>query len=340
MYSTCLYCRAGLGRNDSVEAMPVGRRLGYDAKRGRLWVICVACGRWNLTPLEERWEAIDQCERFFRRTTVRVSTGNVGLARLPDGTDVVRIGRPLRPEFAAWRYGALLDQRRRERLMLGAGAAAFTALSASITAPLLGPLLALGAISVVAVPGVTTVMGTIPIIGTLALRDWMREERVVTWIADPRGRSLAVRARHLLDVELRVDRRGGPPSLLVPTDGGHARFEGAAAVHVTGVLLAGANRGGGTTRAVRQAVRLIESEGDAAGYLATASQLGGARHRVMSRLNELRGLGALQLSRVECLALEMAVHEEAERRAMDGELTALEDAWREAEEIAGIADAL
>ena len=31
---------------------------------------------------------------------------------------------------------------------------------------------------------------------------------------------------------------------------------------------------------------------------------------------------------------------DAERRAMDGELTALEAAWREAEEIAAIADAL
>ena len=38
------------------------------------------------------------------------------------------------------------------------------------------------------------------------------------------------------------------------------------------------------------------------------------------------------------LALEMALHEESERRAMDGELAALETAWREAEEIASIAD--
>jgi hypothetical protein len=36
----------------------------------------------------------------------------------------------------------------------------------------------------------------------------------------------------------------------------------------------------------------------------------------------------------------MALHEEAERRAMEGELAELERAWREAEEIAGIADNL
>jgi hypothetical protein len=38
------------------------------------------------------------------------------------------------------------------------------------------------------------------------------------------------------------------------------------------------------------------------------------------------------------LALEMASHEESERRAMEGELNILEEAWREAEEIAAISD--
>ena len=40
------------------------------------------------------------------------------------------------------------------------------------------------------------------------------------------------------------------------------------------------------------------------------------------------------------LALEMAAHEETERRAFEGELAVLEAAWREAEEIAAIADRL
>ncbi len=40
------------------------------------------------------------------------------------------------------------------------------------------------------------------------------------------------------------------------------------------------------------------------------------------------------------LALEMAVHDELERDAMQGELSALEEAWRQAEEIAAIADRL
>jgi hypothetical protein len=40
------------------------------------------------------------------------------------------------------------------------------------------------------------------------------------------------------------------------------------------------------------------------------------------------------------LALEMALHEENERRALEGELFALEEAWRSAEEVAGISDTL
>ena len=40
------------------------------------------------------------------------------------------------------------------------------------------------------------------------------------------------------------------------------------------------------------------------------------------------------------LAVEMALHEEQERRALEGELWRLERAWEEAEEIAAISDGL
>jgi hypothetical protein len=48
----------------------------------------------------------------------------------------------------------------------------------------------------------------------------------------------------------------------------------------------------------------------------------------------------MRLAPIERLALEMAVHEAAERRALDGELADLEKEWKRAEEIAGIADQL
>ena len=108
MYSTCLYCHGRLGQNDVVESFPVGRRLAFDAVRGRLWVICRHCDNWNLSPLEQRWEAVEECERAYRATHIRVSTDNIGLAQPHWGFELVRIGAALRPEIAAWRYGTKL----------------------------------------------------------------------------------------------------------------------------------------------------------------------------------------------------------------------------------------
>lgn len=42
----------------------------------------------------------------------------------------------------------------------------------------------------------------------------------------------------------------------------------------------------------------------------------------------------------ERLAFEMAIHEDSERRALDGELAALATAWHDAEALARIADGL
>lgn len=112
MYATCLFCHASLGANEVIEHFPVGRRLAFDAVKGRLWVVCEQCGRWNLSPLEERWEAIDEAEREYRDTKKRVATDNIGLARLRDGSELIRVGAPLLPEFAAWRYGGIFSDRR------------------------------------------------------------------------------------------------------------------------------------------------------------------------------------------------------------------------------------
>jgi hypothetical protein len=117
-----MFCAGHLGANEVVESFPVGRRLAFDPAKGRLWVVCRRCARWNLTPLEERWEAFEECEKLFRDTRLRKSTDQVGLARLGEGLELVRIGKPLRPECAAWRYG---DQfgRRRKRALIHTGAA-------------------------------------------------------------------------------------------------------------------------------------------------------------------------------------------------------------------------
>jgi hypothetical protein len=338
MYSTCLVCNQSLGDNDVVEHFPIGRRLAFDAVKGRLWVVCSHCGQWNLTPLEERWEAIEECERAFRGTLVRVSTDNVGLARLADSTELIRIGAPLRPEFAAWRYGHKLTRRlRQKRVMAGAGIAA-AAVTGIALGPTIAPALTMGAISIVVFPGLTTVMGVVPMVGVLAVRDYIEHDRVVARVGHEHS-ILTVRAKHLRDIEFHMGRDEDSAVLAVQHDQGWAEFHGGSAIRATARVISGANRFGGSDASVQDAVRHIEDAGDATGYLATTARKNAWRSgRFTSLLNTYRGLGALKLSGTERLALEMAVHEENERRALEGELAALEDAWREAEEIAAISD--
>ena len=353
VFASCLFCNGPLGANDSIESFPIGNRLAFDSKKGRLWVVCARCARWNLSPLDERWDAIDQCERAFRSTTIRVSTGNIGLARLADGLELVRIGAPLRPEFAAWRYGMRFNRRRRRMQLATAGGVTAAAALGIAIAPALAPYLLTGTISIIAIPGLTTIMGAIPMAGLVAARDYWREDRVIARLPAPatdksahapafsftRENPLVVRANQIgsSTLELHAD---GSATLHVVHDRGFSRYVGTAALQMASVLVASSNRLGASDGQVRTAVSRIERFGDAAGYLASVSVLGAARGRVMSMLNSYRHLGALRLDPAERLALEMAMHEETERRALDGELALLAAAWKEAEEIAAIADEL
>ena len=90
MYSTCLFCAGSLGRNDVIERLPVGRRVAFDPSKGRLWVVCPRCARWNLTPFEERWEALEE------HTAEEVMTR--WLCTLPPET-TLRGAASSRPEF-------------------------------------------------------------------------------------------------------------------------------------------------------------------------------------------------------------------------------------------------
>ena len=112
MYTTCTFCYQSLGTNALLESFPVARRVAFDPAKGCLWAICPNCARWNLAPMDDRWEAADECERRFRHTALRYSSGNIGLAWLSDDVELIRIGAALRPEVAAWRYGRLLQRRR------------------------------------------------------------------------------------------------------------------------------------------------------------------------------------------------------------------------------------
>ncbi|MEP6692603.1 MAG: hypothetical protein ABJD07_15710, partial [Gemmatimonadaceae bacterium] len=313
-----------LERNDVIESFPIGRRLAFDEAKGRLWVVCRRCTRWNLTPVEERWEAIEQCERLYRDTRARASTENIGLARLPEGLELVRIGKPLRPEFAAWRYGDQFDRRRKRAMMAGGAGAAVAVVSAPFAT----------AVTTIFVLGYLVPSLAVPY---TAVRDYLVLERPVARVRVGDAK-LNVRVKHLRDSTFVSDEPGDEPVLELAHDAGRESIRGSAALRVASALLARTNMAGGSRSEVRDAVRRIEKVGDPAHFFVSASRL--SRRLGGRMMPKMRGIGALNLSPIERLALEMALHEETERRALEGELALLEDAWREAEEVAGISDGL
>ena len=310
MYSTCIYCRSPLGSNETIEHFPVGRRLAFDAAKGRLWVVCLACRRWNLTPMEERWEAIEEAERAFRETRVRYSSDNIGLARVADGVELVRVGRALGQEFAAWRYGSRFVQRRKKYFVMGVGAAAA------------GFAVQFGAVGLGA-PAIVVMLA--PPVVRAALSPWRRGKGkdVVANLQAAGGETLAVRREDLGTLRVipeKADRWGvtlfasGPEERVQLVDG--------AAIRVAQLALARFNEQGASQREVNSAVTLLESNPEPGALLRSVP----------------KGTALFDLNLDKRLALEMAVNEDAERRALEGELRDLELAWKDAEEIASIAD--
>jgi hypothetical protein len=336
MYSTCTFCHAPLGRNEALEHFPVGRKLAFDQSKGRLWVVCEACRLWNLSPLEVRWEAIEEAEKRYRDTRLRVATDQIGLARLRDGTELIRIGEPLRPEFAAWRYGDRFGARwRRAMLWTGAGVAALAGWS----------VFGIGAVGASFVGGwqlprfVSGIANDL-YYGRLVVGRFVDEKgplyvnaayaelsMLVTVADDPRGWGIqvsAVRASHP------AGRFAPGPSLF-----GDQRviLTGANADEATRSFLPRINSAGGRRKTVQEAVRVLEEMPtvDAIARKLAAPTKGEGSWR-------LKGVNAQPAE--YRLALEMAAHEDAERRALEGELAALEAQWKDAEEIAAIADDL
>ena len=118
-------------------------------------------------------------------------------------------------------------------------------------------------------------------------------------------------------------------------------FEGDAAKRVAAVVLPALNLMAGSKVAVANAVAKLEEAGHPERYLARASheldpnnwQPGYGRPLFSGKRGVMNKLPAPTR-----LALEMALHEEREMRALAGELLDLEMAWREAEAIAAISD--
>lgn len=313
MYTTCMFCNKPLGSNEVVETFPVGRRLAFDAARGRLWVVCPKCERWNLTPLEERWEAVETCERIFRGTRVRVSSENIGLAKHPEGLELVRIGEPLRPEFAAWRYGDQFGRRRKRAILYGVG----------------GGIVVGGVI----VGGLATGVLSGALMGQSSnFINAFVNGRTLAKVRSPDGRVLKLKNPDLKKTRiLAVD---GGWELMIKKGRKEHVYTGDEARRVGGILASRINRRGAAKGSVQDAVRMLDQHGDPDAVLRAAA----SRPSVNTFGSKVGMLASLPTP--TRLAVEMALHEEQERRALEGELWRLERAWREAEEIAAISDDL
>jgi hypothetical protein len=303
-------------------------------------------------PFESRYEAIEASERLFRASRLRMSTGQIGIAKTREGTELVRIGAPLRPEMAAWRYAGNLARR---RLRYALKTAPVTIGLATIAKSSFGILTMFGTVGF-------TMLG-VSIASGLAAR--YANRRTLASLDVPESR---INLTRNLVGRIRIE-PSGPQGLrlLLPTI---PSFR--IGVSAVGELL-GEDEGrivvgrrvakddddadrlqkyvpvdGDLSAVLRVIMPIINEAGAPRGLIRDATDLL-ARYDPDPRLilygsrkdwSKAKRLTLADANASRRLALEMLVHEESERRWLAGELQSLEDEWVRANEIASLADGL
>src|SRR5881409_2775646 len=309
MYRTCAFCNGTLDGDGGPSGLGVGRRLAFDEWKGRLWVICPKCSRWNLAPLDDRLEQIEALARAAGEGRVAAATEHVALIRWQT-YDLVRVGKPRRMEFATWRYGERLRARRREQLKF----------VVPVTVATVGLAVA---VNVAAGGSLGVFVWNVPNIARAMYKGLVGRRRiglVEPPVCERCGGVMNLRARHVAHARV-VRETQADVALLLSCPNCHA--EGAllvgpdaqAALRQGLTYLALARR---DHRRAEEAVRLVEGAGGPAQLIRDVAR---------------RELTLRSLAPERRLALEMAVDEQAE-------VEALERQWKEAEEIADIADGL
>jgi len=270
-------------------------------------VVCPRCSRWNLTPFDDRLERIEAVARAASQGRIAASTQQVALIRW-ERYDLVRVGKPPRVELATWRYGERLRNRQRERM--------------KVVVPLTVAAIGLGiAANVAAGGGFGVVVWNVH---RLADRFyvWLVGGRKVQLVEPPIcahcGTLMQLRARHVQYARIVPDRHAEMAVVLscpkCRQEG--AQLTGTDAIQVLRQGLTYMNLDKGGRRRAEDAAREVD-------------QVGGADQLVRDIARRELTLRSLRAERG--LALEMAVDERAE-------VEELERQWKEAEEIADIAD--
>jgi hypothetical protein len=310
MFHTCAFCSGALGGDGGASGLAVGRRFAFDGWKSRAWVICQRCGRWNLTPLDDRLDAVAALEHMAAAGRVAATTSQVALVR-SGAYDVVRVGQPPRVEMAGWRYGERLKARQRERLKV----------VVPVTLAVVGVTIAT---NIAAGGSSAWLFAQVPRLGDAVYTGLVgnRKVGIEPPVCAHCGAIMVLRARHVLEARLtRTTHQDLALLLRCPRckDLG-AMLEGANAERALrhGLTYVNLRKGRRVKRKAAEAASIVERRGG-------PQELIGRAARDELRLSTLKG--------AEGLALEMAVDEQAEVRELERE-------WRRAEEIAEIADNL
>jgi hypothetical protein len=322
LYTRCLVCGTPFEANDQLEHLPHGSRLAFDPARGRLWTVCRSCRRWSLSPIEDRWEALEELERLTTDKAKLLSkTDNIALLR-SGPLEIVRVGQAQLTEEAWWRYGRELTTRKRTWDKLGlAGTVAAGAVVAGGWATggmtLLGVWLILGHGGETARDGARWLR-----FGSSAWRGEQECEKCGHAL-----RSVAYRDRAALGIF-----PGGDPGKIelvarCPKCGqyreGGLHLQGQDAERTLKRVLAYHHFAGASERRVVAAARLIQ-------------EAGSPQDLTRIVVKDGRRLGDLQ--RTGGIALEIAANEASEQHLLELELAELEAHWRREEELAEIVD--
>ncbi len=310
MYTECAFCAGSLGGDGGQSGLGVGRRFAFDPWKSRAWVICQRCSRWNLSPYDTRLDTIGAMQQMATGGRAAAASDQVTLFRLA-GYDVVQIGRPPRVEMATWRYGERMKARRREMLKIYVPVAV-VAVGASV------------ALNAAAGGGIAAMMGNLPgmIDGVTTMIVGNRRVPVEVPQCDRCGGVMILRSKHIEHARL-TKTSHQDLALLVSCPQCHrdgAMLEGADAERAlrTGMTYLNLKKKKAIKKKAEAAAEYLERHGGPDTFLTTSI-------RLERRLGQFVG--------AEALALEMAVDEQAE-------LKELERQWRQAEELADIADNL
>ena len=221
----------------------------------------------------------------------------------------------MRPEFAAWRYGDQFGRRRKRAIMYGVGGVAV--------------FLGLNIVGAAATGG-----GGMGGYWIWQIIDSWRNSVTQAKLRPADGRVIKRNKLELPFTHRRPAEDGQGLRLSIRKGKKEVWFEGAEAERFASQIAPRMNSKGGKKQTVQTAVSEIEHYGHPDDFLAqvvTGDRFLG-KGRVPGYIDKMPAPTKL--------ALEMALHEEEERRALEGELWRLERAWQEAEEIAAISDRL